>query len=352
MVTRSRTELEELKQSFKQSLEVGVKSLNDNSTNILHQITPANVANPIQEFGQVTKLIKAHTTKVGIIFKPENLKSDDVSAAYSTFESLVKSGNLLLTLNSQLTKASISQLYQDEIKYASIQLYTSLIRLADCLSVEGESSDDSRLKSVGLVWSNCDSLVLLIDEGEVGVLNARIKSNIALIDDGFEEFVEWTENPVDFDDDDPFGLELSEDEDEDEGTEGTEDAHPPVEENTTNSPADGKTDLINFCKLWIKQIELIKLLLASFKKSLPVTTPAVTIDLINTIQRQLVVIIDRFISDIMMDQVIDDDIKAYTTDITKHGLKLSSIAQDCHKDNEKKAKWYATWSTKFEAQLK
>lgn len=352
-MVKSRKELDDFKKSFKESLEFWCKSLNEDLNNIFNEIAAAKVENPMEEFAKVTKLIKAHTTKVGIIFKPDNLKNDDVSAAFTTLENLSNSSKLLVTLYSQLRQKQISQLLRNDIKLSLIQLYVSLVRLLDELNVEyaeqaSTNDSDGRLKSVGIVWSNCDSLISLIDNGEIGALTMKIKSNIGLIEDGFEEFVEWVENPVDFNDDDPFGLEFSEEEDLDDEIDGTEDSSPPA----MNGDAKDRTELIAFCKLWIKQIELIKLLLASFKKSLPVTTSGLIIDQVNVIQRELVVLIDKFISDIMMDQLIDDDIKQYTTMITKNGLKLSTIAQECHKLNDKKVKWYQTWSSKYESNLK
>lgn len=356
-MVKTRDELKHLISLFKEKLEFANKSLIEPSNSIFDKITPSNVKNPIEEFGKVNSLIKAHTTKVGIIFNPENLRIDDFSAAYTTLENLINSSSLILTLYSQLTTQSISNLFKDEIKSSLIQLSDSLLRLVIELALEfgdetsttDEGSSAERLQSVGIIWSNCDLITKLILEGEIGALTSKIKTNITLIEDGFEEFVAWTENPTDFDDDDdPFGLGESDidesDSDEDE-IDGTDDASPP-----TDSGDD--LELIKFSKLWVKQIELIKLLLASFKKSLPATTSGATIDEINTLQRHLVVLIDKFISDIMMDQYIDDTVIQYTKDMIKTSKQLSIIAQNCHRGNEKKVKWYETWSSKFEENSK
>jgi hypothetical protein len=350
---KSRQELETLKQEFRSTVEFWIKSLNESDKSDLAQINAAKVEHPKAEVEKLVKLIKAHTTKVGIIFKPENLKNDDVSPAFTTLESLVHSSSLLITVYCQLKGIAIAQLFYNEIGYALTQLYSSIIGLLDELSVEYvaeselvEKESDGRLISVGIVWSNCDNLVKLLQLGELGVLTTKIVENTTLIEDGFEDFVEWAENPEQFDDDDPFGLELSdsEDEDDDEEIPKTE-VNPPTEDDEDDGGQ--KEELIKFAKKWVKQIELIKLLVSSFKKSLPNSTTSATIDDIYAVQRTLVGLIDKLIADLMMDQVIDEEIEQYTKAITTQGMKLSKIARTCHKSNEKKAKWYEAWDKKY-----
>lgn len=349
---KSRQELETLKQSFRSTIEFWIKNLSENDKNNLAQIAAAKVENPKAEVEKLVKLIKAHTTKVGIIFKPENLKSDDVSPAFTTLESLVHSSSLLITVYCQLKETTIARLFYNEIGYALVQLYSSIIGLIDELSVEyveeselAEKESDGRLISVGIVWSNCDDLVKLLHLGELGILTSKIVESTTLIEDGFEDFVEWAENPEEFDEDDPFGLELSDSEDEDGEEIPKNEVNPPSEED--EDVAGKKEELIKFSKKWVKQIELIKLLISSFKKSLPKTTTSASIDDIYTIQRTLVGLIDKFIADLMMDQVIDEEIEQYTKAITTQGMKLSKIARNCHKSNDKKAKWYETWEKKY-----
>ena len=259
------------------------------------------------------------------------------------------------------------QLYYDELLKGIKQLMDSNKELSHELTLIFDSQNDEntentpskdsdemdkRLVSVGKIWSNCDVLISMINNGALALLTDKIKQSVLLIEDGFEEFAEWTENVEEIDDD-PFGF--SDDEFSDEESE--DDAHPPVAEDKDNKlEDDGENgedveELKKFAQLWLKKIELVKLLILSFKKSLPLSTSGSSIDSIYAIQFGLVKLIDKFIVDLMLDRTIDGEIEEYTGAITKESVKLAKLARDIHAKNNKKAKWYEAWETKFRTGL-
>ncbi|KAK6461226.1 hypothetical protein DFJ63DRAFT_218968 [Scheffersomyces coipomensis] len=356
-MSKSKSDLLNLVSSFDEATSFWRESFTA-SDNAVSKIQSAKVDKPLQEFTKLIKLIKAHTTKVGIIFKPENIKKD-VNPAYKTLKDLSETLVLLVSIIAQLQAKVISQLFYDEILLQIKQLLDSNSGFGKELKliVEDESAEeketkkdeiDGRLVSVGKIWTICDSLIQLIQDGKFGLLTSKIKLSIDLIEDGYEEFEEWAKNPTEFDEEDPFGFSDDEsiEEDEEDG------ANPPTTEAEDESEPDAsKEELKAFAQKWSKNIDLVKLLIASFKKSLPATTEGEIVDQVYKLQNNLVSLIDKLIVDLMLDQTIDDDVKEYTNSITKESRSLAKIGIDVHQTNAKKSKWYEAWITKFNTDL-
>lgn len=341
--------------SCKEALEFWRKNFQEAKT-FSSEIKPAKTENPLEELVKLAKLIKAHTTKVGIVFKPETLLKEQ-GPALSCSQKLSESIVFLISIILQLDPNDTSKIFYDEIvEYARLLLdcYGSLVDELILLeqgkiesNPEQDTESDIRLISVGRIWSQCDALITLVEKGKLGLLSKKIKQSVSLIDDGLEEFEEWTENPGNFDDDDPFGFSDEEDEDED------EDSVPPVENNKTKSDSEDSVsdEVIEFSKLWLSKIKLIKLLLNSLTKSLPSVTSGEDINSIYSAQRAIVTLIDGLIVDLMLDGIVDDEIKAYTTNISKNCYKLISIVKSANKLNENKVKWCVAWDAKFKEGL-
>ncbi|EGW33777.1 uncharacterized protein SPAPADRAFT_59136 [Spathaspora passalidarum NRRL Y-27907] len=343
---KTREDLTSLIDSFEEATQYWISTISDPAS--ISKIQAAQVPDPINELLKSIKLLKAHTTKTGIIFKPENLKKE-LDTAFNTLSKLSETLILTISIISQLDVSSISKLFHNEIINQVKQLLESNHMFSKELKLIFEDIDndvekelkkdemDGRLLAVAKIWSNCDSLVKLIENGSLSLLTDKIKQSILLLEDGFEDFEEWAENPEEIDDD-PFGF--SDDEDEENSEE------PPADnEDEEESVEVDREELITYAKKWLKKIELIKLLIASFKKSLPKTTPGESIDTIYAMQTRLVSLVDKFIVDLMLDRTIDKEIESYTTSLNKESIKLAHIARDLHKD--KKASWYQTWETKY-----
>ncbi|ODV81093.1 uncharacterized protein CANTADRAFT_47373 [Suhomyces tanzawaensis NRRL Y-17324] len=345
-MSKTREDVQKLLESYSEALQYWLDGLADPKN--ASKIKSAKVKAPLDELKKLAKLIRAHTTKVGIIFKPQNL-AKDVGPAYTTVLKLSETTVLVISVVVQLQPGETSHLFYNEVLQQIKQLLAANLGFVGELQAvlddvdelakeDGSKSDEinGRLLAVGKIWATCDSLYGLVENGKLGLLTDKIKDNIGLIDDGFEEFEEWCENPQEMDDD-PFGLD-SEDEDED----GLDGANPPTE-----SDDESKEELIKYAKTWLKKIELVKLLMASFKKSLPQATTGEQIDAIYGHQQDIVKLIDKLIVDLMLNGSIDEELEGITKQITQESTRLAKLAQAIHVNNSKKSKWYDTWITKF-----
>lgn len=302
-------------------------------------ISPANVDKPLDELVKLSKLIKAHTTKVGIVYNPDNLKSDDFNAQYTTSEQLMQTASMLVTVLAQLALSNtVLKFFANDTIYLASQLFLALqILINECRSIVDDRTSGEvqlRLVSVGKVWKICDELVTLVLGGELVLLSTKISQSLLMIDDGFEDFKEWAEDPqsVEFDDMfDDFGSDESDEE---------EAAPVPIMD------AAKQDEMRVYAKRWAKKLELVRLLISSFKKLVPKATKAITINEIYQIQHHLVGAIDKFISDLMLEGLIDDELTKYTDSVSEDCHQLVKIAISIH--NEKKAKWYTTWKVKYD----
>ncbi|EGV63110.1 hypothetical protein PSN45_004621 [Yamadazyma tenuis] len=347
MTTVSRKELKQLLKSFHEALEYWAKSLETKKS--MEEIKSAQVSDPLDELTKLSKLIKAHVTKVGIIFKPDILQKQ-VESSYNTLQKLSESNVLLISLAAQLDPNQLSRIFYDEIIDRIKQILLSNTYLVQQLMIiektieandDGEQvpvspleETDGRLVSVGKIWSCCDGLAKVVADGKIGVLNSKFRQSIDLIEDGLEDFAEWVENPEAFDDEDPFGFTDDEESDEDDGA-----TPPETDEN--------KQELKDYGKLWLARFKLVRLLLTSISKSLPSVTSGDTINIIYQAQKAIVSNVDKLIVDLMMSSRIDADTESYAGEITRNCRNLIKVVRDVNKSNEAKVKWCDTWDTKF-----
>lgn len=326
------TELSNLLGSFHEALTYWAASITTKEA--VSKIKSAQVQNPQAELTKLAELIKAHTTKVGIIFNPEVLKKLP-QGAYTTLQKLSETTVLLVSVVAQLSPKELSDILYNEILLCVQQVLASTILLVDQLILLDSENDgkvavesDGRLVSVGKVWASCDSLCKVVEEGKLGVLNRKFKLSILLIEDGLDEFEEWAEDPEQVDD--PFGFSDSEEEE-------------PVAE----MDEEVKQQLIQFSQAWAKRFKLIKLLLISVSKSLPSVTSAEHINTIYQAQKDVVASVDKMIVDLMINCRVSKEIEQYGIDITKNCNVILKIVKDINKSNETKVKWCETWSEKF-----
>ncbi|CAK9437546.1 uncharacterized protein LODBEIA_P19240 [Lodderomyces beijingensis] len=328
------TDLNALIVSFRDATQYWVLSLGSDK---ISQVQASEVANPLGELLNLTKLIRAHTTKVGIIFKPETLKKEPTTA-YNTLEKLSQTLILTISVIAQLKPSDISVIFYEELLSQTRQLIESSHELAkELLLIYEDDNDEGRLVSVGKVWANCDSMTKVINDGALGLLTEKIKQSIVLVDDGFDEFAEWTENPESVDD--PFGF--SDDEEED-GEEQLGEKEEQSEEEEDN------TELIAYAKDSLNKIKLVKLLLASCKKSLPKSTTPAQINEIYRLQKSIVIHIDEFIVDLMLERAVTSKVDSLMTQISTESKSLAKIVQAIHVQDAKKSAWYKTWITKYD----
>lgn len=330
----------------------------------LKTIPPAKVQEPLKELVKVAKLIKAHTTKVGIIFEPSKLAQLS-DAAYTTVSDLSKSFVLYMSVVAQLSPDKISSLFYKEILISSHTLVSTAASLTAELKVlndkSGKSSDDKnntkvdvRLVSVGKLWNACDELVKLVENGNLKFLEKKTRLQLSLIEDGLDEFSEWAENPEEFDLVDPFGLDEFSEDDEEDG-EDAEDAKVPVADDgeSSSSLAAEATmhKLSGFSKQWVQKFKLIKLLFLSINKSLPSIVNGTDIDEIYNTESIISKEADLLIVELMMSHSLTEDVTEHSIAVDKACSKILSILKKANKNSDNKTKWCSSWEIKYKEML-
>lgn len=308
----------------------------------LRTVQAASVEHPLEELTKLAQLIRAHTTKVGIIFKPETLHKEP-SAAYKTVQQLTELAVMMMAVVRQLDRNEVSGILYDEVLDGVKQLLRGLQKLvaelqhillsagdsATSLPATGDRTGDARLISVGLVWNLCDSLAATVKQGNLGVLGARLKRSIGFIDDGLDEFAEWAEDPYECD----FG---------DEGA--FDDAG--ESESIADTSKGDFSELKAFSLLWLQKIKLVKLLLTSITRSLPEVSGSVVDDLYST-QKRVAGTIDKLISVLMMNMETDSESAQHAAAITQGCNQLVRRVKEVNHGREGRTKWCDAWEAKF-----
>lgn len=190
---------------------------------------PPKLATPkssVQAIVDVALLSKAHTTKVGIAFKPPV----SVAAASKT---LADSSALIpalvgafVAINDNKEKAEkvgiliLEQVKDQVLDFLSAHkgLCVDLISLAEKPTdevVKSESEDSGRLVSVGRVWKACDDLAEITKLRSSKILALKVEQFAEMVQDALLDLDEFIENGND-DGDDDFILDFGSDEEDDE----------------------------------------------------------------------------------------------------------------------------------------
>lgn len=352
------TPLPAIIKAFQDALEFWSINCSDKD---LSAIPPAKTNDPLAEVVKIAKLIKAHTTKVGIIFEPSKLKKQS-EAAEKTVTDMSKSYVLFMSALAQVSPLKVSELFYKEILNKSQDLLDNTIAFCKELAVledeasNGETKDEettttdepsnqvnTRLVSVGKLWTNCDDLVKLVEAGNLKFLERKTKMHLTLIEDGLDEFSEWAENPEEVDDEDPFGLDES-------YSDTEEDKVPSLEDDYSDNDDDNlekREHLISYCKLWLQKFKLVKLLFFSINKSLPTIPAGSDIDEIYRVEALICKEVDQLIVELMLNQIIDDEVHEHSTAIDRACFSILNIIKRANKNNDTKTKWCGSWLAKF-----
>ncbi|PSK37846.1 hypothetical protein C7M61_003091 [Candidozyma pseudohaemuli] len=339
---------EKVLKPFKEALHFWLAMLNK-PTELSTQIPAAQVEDPLREIIKLTKLIKAQTTKVGIVYAPKNiLKQSD--AVHDTVAELSKTFVFLISALSQLSPEKVSSLFYTEVAAKSKDLIETAEAFAEELELilknteeedeEAQTNADTvnpRLLSVGKMWLLCDGIGEFIEKGNIKFLQLKTTLNISLIEDGLDEFEEWVKNPQDMDDDDPFGLD-----------DDFSDEEAPADDKEADSgdEADNE-DIIKFGELWLKQLKLVKLLFLSINKSLPSVTSGSVIDEIYATENSIVRCVDKLVVELMMNNELGDEVEQFDKEFGKSCSSIISILRSVNKTNETKVKWCVSWEAKY-----
>lgn len=158
---------------------------------------------PLNALADIASLWRAHTTKVGIAFKPPV----SAAAAEACLQDVAKLLPLAAGVALSMTEARDGQLAVNEATARTRALVESQARLVDELasvaerqrletasgrrpSASGRSSG-ATLTSIGKVWQSCDALAELKTLGVGGILRARIAEFAGMLDDAASDLEAW-----------------------------------------------------------------------------------------------------------------------------------------------------------------
>ncbi|CCD26757.1 uncharacterized protein NDAI_0I01880 [Naumovozyma dairenensis CBS 421] len=314
-------------------------------------------SSPLIELSKLSKIIKAQSTKIGIIVQPEKIIESNLTAIYKEYKNLVESIFYLLSLlplfynDKHDTYAKFFLKKLDEPLLSLINALTLLVDETEINLKKEQNSNDTevvdknRLISIGMIWSVCDTLDDLSKKGNFGLLGDYIKSSSNLVDDVLNDIDEWFEAP-ELGNDDAFFLDDESDSEEEQEVKGDKD---------DKEKEDALERMKVFLKEWQTNLKMIKLLLTSFNKSISMDTHkskennAGMLDKFQELHLELGKKIDDFISDIFMSdssfqaENFDDTIQLLNSDLTK----MVSIIKKLSKNDAKKSKWIEVWDTKY-----
>ncbi|KAH3681151.1 hypothetical protein WICPIJ_007846 [Wickerhamomyces pijperi] len=296
---------------------------------------------------KLIQLIYAHTTKIGIAFRPPV----SINAAYAQIKEISQYFFLLVSLvplfqeDPKFSKFFVSELKVQVSKL--ISTYTNFLKelgelnFTEKADASTSNSVDHRLVSIGITWDMCDGLKKLILGGNLELLKENLKQSIALVDDAFEEFGEWIELPEKCDDTDPFGFNGAEEDDDD------DDASENGDDKDDSEHIDPQ--LLSMAKKWHSKVKLIKLLLSSLSKSLPTDESGIKgadLEKFNQEQDHLIGLVDDLVSSFFTWSPIGD-VQSYADEIVEQCKNLIEMVKMLNKGDDSKIKWLKIWLERF-----
>lgn len=238
----------------------------------------------------VSKLIRAHTTKIGIAFKPPISRD----AAVKCIEDLAKTtpnlAAIFLGMREEIDGSLVVREFESHVKdmYATVKAYVEqlkeAVRSEDDLKTgkrrptSHNVSNGGTLVMVGEVWQMCDALENSANKGSTGILQEKIQEFEQIVQDGLEDLEAWIEGDGD-------GLDLSF---------GDEDS----DSDDDNDKSDGERDeaLITEGKLWLSRLKKLGLLLKTTRTQRCRTLSSQEHDSLYTQLRELSAAIDDLIA--------------------------------------------------------
>ncbi|AET38613.1 uncharacterized protein Ecym_3105 [Eremothecium cymbalariae DBVPG len=313
-----------------------------NTTKSLHDIkssTQLKDSTPLIELGKLAKLLKAQITKAAILSQKSRIAGNETVLTKQLHE-LEQSLFYLLSLFPKF------HLSGDYASYLLKQLDETVLALVQCMQqiyVEIKEGNENLL-SVGKLWSLCDELLSISEEGNLGLLKKHISSSTKLVNDTILEIHDWLEDPI-LEQDDPFGLDGSSGEDNDGA------------DTDRNVCEVASKEMVEFVQKLERKLKLIKLLLGSFNKSVEVekshSRAAVEIfDKLNTMHHDIVPQIDEFVSSIFMlgadFDPEDGDIIEELNKLNTSMKQLCKLVRKLNFKNPMKNKWLENWEAQWQ----
>lgn len=301
---------------------------------------------PSKELVKLSQLIKSHTTKIGIVLKPETFTEQNYTA---TFTELKGFTDYVFYYFSLLPLFYKSQEYPEfmlkKLDNATFELLNGMEVLCNELDrkFKQNDSDEDRLLSIGMLWTSCDTLEEIGLKGKFGLLADSIRDSNGLVEDVLNEIDDFLKDPSL-----ENGFMLDDEYDSEE--KGEEKVGKIIEDDQETLEK-----LINFTKAWKTKLKLIKLLLSSFISTISsndyksINKKGSVLDELQSLHLLITKNIDELIGDIFMaDSTFDpEDYTEQIETLDKSLRKIISVMRQLNNDDIKKSKWVNVWEAKY-----
>lgn len=342
---------------LKSAIETEFLARYNDNLEAIHSIeskTKLQDSTPLIELSKLSKLLRSHSTKLGIILKPTTFKETNYEATYKELKSLIDTTFYLFSLlplfynGKKHTKLLLQKLDESMLKYL-----TSLKLLCQELEskFDNKEFDEERLTCIGMIWFCCDSWDEISSLKDLGILADSFKASSQLIRDVVEEVNEFLEDPegnigqkLDFLTDDLDSIES--------------DSVVVVQEQQEESPDKTTEDLVEIIlpimKEWKRKVILIRTLFNSFRniivsKDPPKIYTIEMLDDLNELHKSIAASADNLTCTIYMadETFTKEDIREEIEEINMKVKKMLSIIKNIKKRPGDKNEFVGVWESKF-----
>lgn len=337
--------LKELQSAIKEQF-IGLYKDNNEALRKIKSTTKIQGSSPCEELVKLSQLIKAHTTKLGIILKPDTFTETNYMATYKELKSFIDYVFFFFSLlplfygDKEYPEYMLKKLDQ-----GAQELLSGMNVLSDELTrkFEERESDEDRLLCVGMIWSSCDALESIGQKGKYGLLADSIRESNGLIDDVLGEVAEFLEEPC-FNNGDMMDDGFSSDEEEDDAAPSNLDDDPETLEKLTK-----------FVGQWQTKLKMIKLLLSSFVSTISakdyksVNKKGSVLDDLHVEHSRITKDVDELFGDIFMaDSTFDaKDFQEPIDTLNSSMRSMIVVMKRLNDDEAKKSKWLNVWEAKY-----
>ncbi|KAL3234387.1 Uncharacterized protein RNJ44_03149 [Nakaseomyces bracarensis] len=326
---------------------IGPYKNNQEALRSIKSQTKLQESDPLTEVGKLAKILKAYSTKLGIICDPKKLH-DNYDAAFKELRNYSDSLFYLLSLLPLFIKEEgeeYAEFLVDNILTQVSSLLNGTEVLCDEIENKGNENKENRLMSIGMIWAACDAMEAIVKGGNVGILTKKISLSCGLVDDVLNDINEWLEDPQ-LDD-----MTLMEND-----TDSLEELQEGIDKLSFGEEEERAIERIkDFLTEWQTKIKMIKLLLTSFSKSIsmksntPIKHVGAKLDQLNKLHQIVVQNLDELISDVFMSGATFEveEMEESITDLNATLKSMVKIIKEISKQDPKKSKWIDVWQNKF-----
>ena len=302
---------------------------------------------PCEELVKLSKLIKAHTTKLGIILKPDTFTEANYLATYKELKAFVDYVFFFFSLLPLFYgDKEYPEFMLKKLDHAAQELLNGMNVLCEELTrkFEESDSDEDRLLCIGMIWSSCDALESIGQKGKYGLLADSIRESNGLIDDVLGDVAEFLEEPC-FNSGDMMDDGFSSDEDDEENSEPA---------NLEDDP-ETLAKLTVFVQEWQTKLKMIKLLLSSFVSTISakdyksVNKAGSVLDDLHVEHSRITKDVDELFGDIFMSDSTFDraDFAEPIETLNSSVRSMIVVMKKLNNDDTKKSKWLNVWDAKY-----